>query len=336
MRSSKFIDRVRLQVQAGNGGNGCVSFRREKYVPRGGPDGGDGARGGHVYIRAAENVDSLIALYYKPMQRAGHGGRGEGGQRYGRGGEDLVLPVPPGTEVYSEDEQLIGEVLEVGDELMLARGGEGGKGNIHFKTSTHQTPRESTPGTPGGEAVLWLVLKTISDVGLVGYPNAGKSTLLSKLSNAHPKVAPYPFTTLNPIMGTLELENFESIRIADIPGLIDGAHKGVGLGHDFLRHIERTRFLLFVIDMAACDGRDPAADYLHLRDELQLYRKDLQKREHLIAANKMDLPQAAGNLERFKEHTGEEPIPISAMREEGIDQIKSVLRGHFPRMATKS
>jgi len=298
-------------------------------VPRGGPDGGDGARGGHVYIRAAENVDSLIALYYKPMQRADHGGKGEGGQRHGRNGEDLVLPVPPGTEVYSEDEELIGEVLEIGGQLMLARGGEGGKGNIHFKTSTHQTPRECTPGTPGEEAVVWLVLKTISDVGLVGYPNAGKSTLLSKLSNAHPKVAPYPFTTLNPIMGTLELENFESVRIADIPGLIDGAHKGVGLGHDFLRHIERTRFLLFVIDMAACDGRDPAEDYLHLREELQLYRKDLQRREHLIAANKMDLPAAAENLVHFKEMTGEEPLEISAMNGEGLEQIRSALSKRF-------
>jgi GTPase len=326
MRSSKFIDRVRLHARAGNGGDGRVSFRREKFVPLGGPDGGDGARGGSVIIKATHNVDSLIALYYKPLQRAGHGGHGGTAQRHGRNGEDLILPVPPGTEVYSEDEELLGEVVAEGEEFVVAQGGRGGLGNIHFKTSTHQAPRESTPGTDGEEAIVWLVLKTISDVGLVGYPNAGKSTLLSALSNAHPKIAPYPFTTLNPIMGTVDCGDYQTLRIADIPGLIDGAHRGVGLGHDFLRHIERTSFLVFVIDMAGCDGRDPAEDYLKLREELKLYRKDLPTREHIIVANKMDLPDAPANLLEFQAHTGEEAFPISAKHQDGLEQLVQILR----------
>lgn len=330
MRSSKFIDRVRLHARAGDGGDGCSSFRREKYVPRGGPDGGDGARGGNVAIRATHNVDSLISLYYRPMQKAGHGGAGRGAKCHGRNGEDLILPVPPGTEVYDEgDEVLIGEVVEEGDELIIAQGGKGGLGNVHFKTSSHQAPREFTPGTKGEEVVVWLVLKTISDIGLVGFPNAGKSTLLTSLSHAQPKIAPYPFTTLNPIMGTLELGDYKTLRIADIPGLIDGAHKGVGLGHDFLRHIERTKFLMFVIDMAGTDCRDPAEDYLHLRDELQLYRKDLQAREHIIVANKMDLTEASANLSDFKQKTGESAIPVSAKEGVGVDELKNIINEKF-------
>ncbi len=329
MRSSKFIDRVRLHAKAGDGGNGCVSFRREKYVPRGGPDGGDGARGGHVIIKAAPNVDSLISLYYRPMQKAEHGGAGRGAQCHGRNGQDNVLSVPPGTEIHSESGEFIGEVLEEGEELIIAKGGKGGIGNVHFKTASHQTPREFTPGTDGEEIVVWLILKTISDVGLVGYPNAGKSTLLAGLSHAHPKIAPYPFTTLNPIMGTLNFNDYESLRIADIPGLIDGAHKGIGLGHNFLRHIERTRFLLFVIDMAGTDCRDPAGDYLHLREELHLYRKDLPSRDYLIVANKMDLPEAGDNLEEFKERTGEIPLLISAKYKDGLDVVKNHLHQQF-------
>ncbi len=329
MRSVKFIDRVRLHARAGDGGDGCSSFRREKYVPRGGPDGGDGARGGNVAIRATHNVDSLISLYYRPMQKAGHGGAGSGAKCHGRNGEDLVLPVPPGTEVYNAEEVFIGEVVEEGDELIIARAGEGGLGNVHFKTSSHQAPREFTPGTKGEEVVVWLVLKTISDIGLVGFPNAGKSTLLAALSHAHPKIAPYPFTTLSPIMGTLELGDYKTLRIADIPGLIDGAHKGIGLGHDFLRHIERTSFLIFVIDMAGTDCREPAEDYLHLRDELQLYRKDLQTREHIIVANKMDLPEAAANLKEFAEKTGETALPVSAKIKTGIEELKQVLSEKF-------
>lgn len=331
MRSVKFIDRVRLHAKAGDGGDGCVSFRREKFVPYGGPDGGDGARGGNVSIEASHNVDSLIALYYRPMQKAGHGGGGRGAQCHGRNGEDLVLPVPPGTEVYSEEDEPIGEVVAEGNQLIIARGGMGGKGNVHFKTSTHQAPRESTPGTPGEEVIVRLILKSISDIGLVGYPNAGKSTLLRGLSHARPKVAPYPFTTINPIMGTLSFGDFESLRIADIPGLIDGAHKGVGLGYDFLRHIERTRFLLFVIDMAGSDCRDPAGDYLHLREELGLYRTDLPARDHLIVANKMDLPESRENLREFKELTGEDPLQISAKHGDGIDQLKKLLHRKFFR-----
>jgi len=294
-----------MHIASGDGGNGVVSFRREKFVERGGPDGGDGGRGGHVILRADAQVSSLERWYFQPHQRAEAGGKGSGARKHGRNGEDLVLDVPPGTEAVDEEAGALGEVLEAGETLMLARGGKGGLGNVHFKTSTHQTPRECTPGEEGEERTVRLTLKIISDVGLVGFPNAGKSTLLSRLSAAHPKVAPYPFTTLNPILGTVEVAGYRTVTVADIPGLIEGAHRGVGLGHDFLRHIERTRFLLYVIDMAGVDGRHPADDYLNLREELQQYRTDLVARPYAILANKMDVPGAEERLREFAERCGE-------------------------------
>ncbi len=330
MKTRKFIDSVVLHIKAGNGGNGVASFRREKYVPRGGPDGGDGGHGGSIYIQADAQLDSLEALYFRPHQNAEHGGHGRGQRCHGRSGKKLILRVPCGTEAYdATDTVLIGEVLGQDDQLLLAQGGRGGLGNVHFKTSSHQAPQECTPGTKGEEREIRLVLKTISDISLVGYPNSGKSTLLSKLSEAHPKIAAYPFTTLNPIIGTLVFENYNKLRIADIPGLIDGAHQGVGLGHDFLQHIERTHFLLYVIDMAGMDGRHPADDYRQLKEELRLYDSNLIERPYLLLANKMDQHKAQERLKEFIEQCGEKPLELSALQEHGLTTLRQKLHHFF-------
>lgn len=330
MAETNFKDRVKLYVQSGKGGNGIASFRREKFVPKGGPDGGDGGRGGHVWVVGDSNLDSLLPLYYQPHQRAPNGGDGRGKQCHGKNGQDLDVVVPCGTMIeVAETGELFGEVLEDGERIMLARGGKGGLGNCHFKSSTHQAPRECTPGEEGQQLEFWLELKIVADIGLVGYPNAGKSSLITALSHAHPKIAAYPFTTLNPVIGILEFDDFKTLRVADIPGLIDGAHDGVGLGHEFLRHVERTRFLVFVIDMAGYDGRDPADDYIHLREELRLYKHDLDHRPYLILANKMDLPDAQEHVQEFREKTGETPIEISAMNQTGLDEVKARLHREF-------
>ena len=348
MKGIAFKDRVAVFIAAGDGGDGCVSFRREKYVDKGGPDGGDGGRGGSVYLRASKDVDSLVSLYYQPQQRAEHGGHGKGAQRSGLHGKDLVIPVPCGTQawilpghegasggeagydeprpdLFREERAYLGEVVSDGDTLLVAQGGRGGRGNQHFATASHQAPREHTPGTPGEVHTLVLELKTVADIGLVGYPNAGKSTLLKALTAARPKIAPYPFTTLNPLIGTLQFENYTSLRIADIPGLIDGAHAGVGLGHDFLRHIERSSFLIFVLDMAGVDGRDPLDDFRNLRKELRLHAEDLDHRPHLIIANKMDIEGAQEKLKAFIKATGETVLPVSAEQGEGIAELKQTL-----------
>lgn len=330
MKHVVFKDRVKLYVRAGNGGNGCVSFRREKFIPKGGPDGGDGGNGGSVILRCDANEDSLLPLYYQPHQRAKHAQHGMGSQCHGRNGEDCIAKVPCGTIVTKADTgEFVGELIKEGEELVVARGGKGGIGNVHFKSSTNQAPRQFTEGTPGEEQALWLELKLVADVGLVGFPNAGKSTLLSKLTHAHPKIAPYPFTTINPIIGTLEFENYHRLRIADIPGLIDGAHDGVGLGHEFLRHIERSRFLLFVIDMAGTDDRNPTEDFLHLQEELRLHREALSCTPYLIVANKMDTPGADELLETFRTQTEELVYPISAELGEGLDPVREHLYKHF-------
>lgn len=330
MKPVAFKDRVKIFVKAGNGGDGIVAFRREKFAPRGGPDGGDGGHGGSVILRGDLNEDSLHPLYDHPHRRAGHGEHGKGANRTGRCGKDHIIPVPCGTVLLDPDtEEFIAEILEDGQELVIAQGGRGGLGNIHFKSSVNQAPTQCTPGTPGEEKALRLELKLMADVGLVGYPNAGKSTLLTALTDAHPKVAAYPFTTLNPILGTLIYENFHRLRIADIPGLIDGAAEGIGLGHHFLRHIERSRFLIFVLDMAAEDGRDPVADYRNLRAELEAYNPALAERPFLAVANKMDEPAAAEHLEKFKKETGLDPLPVSAGLNEGTDRIKEILHDRF-------
>ena len=330
MKTITFVDRVRVQVQAGNGGDGCRAFRREKYEPHGGPAGGDGGRGGSITLRADKNCASLLDLYFQPLQRAEHGERGRGKDQYGRHGADRVVPVPMGTEVSdAETGAWLGEVITDGAELLVARGGKGGLGNRHFTTSSHQAPTETTPGERGEQKKLILEMKTVADVGLVGYPNAGKSSLLRAISPARPKVGAYPFTTLHPIIGTMIYDDFKKIQVADIPGLISGAHKGIGLGHDFLRHIERTRFLLIVLDMAGTEGRNPVDDYRNLLEELKLHRAELLERPRKILANKMDLPEAKPWLREFKRRTRQKVVEISAQTGLGILELKAALYRHF-------
>jgi GTPase len=330
MKPLTFVDRVRIQVFAGNGGNGVASFRREKYIPHGGPDGGDGGNGGSVFLRASKDMASLLDLHFAPILRAQHGEKGRGQQQYGHGGGDKTALVPLGTEVRDyETGEFLGEVLADGDELKVAQGGKGGLGNMHFKTSTHQAPTECTEGTPGEIKTLRLTMKTVAEVGLVGYPNAGKSTLLGQLSAARPKTAAYPFTTRHPQVGTLVFDATHTLRVADVPGLLKDAHKGIGLGHDFLRHIERTRFLLFVIDMAGTDGRKPAEDFLNLREELRLYNADLADRPYAVIANKMDDPAAKKNLTAFKRKTREKPLEMCAELGEGVPELKAMLFERF-------
>jgi GTP-binding protein len=323
VRSRTFIDSVALHVRSGNGGDGCASFRREKYVPKGGPDGGDGGRGGHVIVKGDKSRDSLEAFHYAPNQFAENGERGKGKMCHGRNGKDLTACVPCGTEVRDlETNRLIGDIVEDGQTLTVARGGKGGLGNCHWKSSTRRAPREHSDGGRGEEVSLQLDLKLIADIGLVGFPNAGKSSLLTALSDAHPKVAAYPFTTLHPIMGTVIFDDYTRLRIADVPGLIKGAHEGVGLGDRFLRHIERSLFLLYVIDMAGVDGRCPGDDYVDLREELTQYKAELGKLPTIVVANKMDLPVAAENLREFKSKTGVLPISVSALTGLGLTELK--------------
>lgn len=326
MKSRKFVDSVVLYARAGAGGNGCVSFRREKFVPCGGPDGGDGGRGGNITLKADYDEDSLVRLFFTPHQRAGNGGYGKGKKLHGRNGKDLVLPVPIGTEVHNtETGEMLGDLTAHDDELTIAHGGRGGKGNCRWKTSTHQAPTEHTDGEPGEELKLRLLLKLVSNAGLVGFPNAGKSSLLAKISDAHPRVGAYPFTTLNPVIGTMIFDDYSRLRVADIPGLITGAHDGIGLGHAFLRHIERAAYLIYVLDMAGVDGRLPHDDYASLKREIGLHKKDLLTRPSLLVANKSDLPEAGPNLKIFIKKTGLIPIPISATTGEGIPELKDAI-----------
>ncbi len=327
LKSHKFVDSAAARVVAGAGGDGCASFRREKFVPRGGPDGGDGGRGGHVFAEADRNVDSLVALYFQPLQRAGDGDPGRGKQQHGRNGRDLTIKVPCGTEIRDvESDASLGALLADGARLQLAAGGRGGLGNCHWKTSTHQAPREHTTGAPGEDRQLRFDLKIIADIGLIGFPNAGKSTLLGAISHAHPRTAAYPFTTLNPVIGTVKYEEvYRELRVVDIPGLIPGAHAGAGLGTAFLRHVERSRALLLVLDMAGTEGRAPADDCRNLLGELRLYRADLLERPMLVAANKMDLPEAEANLAEFRRLTGRQPIPISARAGSGLAELRQAM-----------
>lgn len=326
MKSPVFVDTATLYATAGNGGNGCVGFRREKFVPKGGPDGGDGGSGGHVILTGSRDKTSLVHLYYAPHQRAGNAGHGRGKKLHGRNGKNCTIAVPCGTEVWDAvGDRLLGDVVERGQELLVARGGKGGLGNCHWKSSTHQAPSEHTDGEPGQCVELRLTLKILADVGLVGFPNAGKSSLLTAISDAHPKVGAYPFTTLNPIIGTIIFEDYSRLTVADIPGLITGAHEGFGLGHAFLRHIERSSYLVYVIDVAAVDGRDPAEDYANLKNELRLHKAELLERPSLVVANKMDLAAFEPNLKSFVAETGTEPIPVSALEKRGLDSLKQAL-----------
>ena len=328
MKTRTFVDHVKVHARAGKGGDGSCSFRREACVPEGGPDGGDGGRGGHVIFKGNRDTDSLIALYFAPQLFAEDGVAGRGQKMYGRVGSDLVVPVPCGTEIFNaETGVLMADIVEHGQEVVLAKGGKGGLGNVHFRTSTHQVPTEHTPGDPGEEFRLRLELKTIADAGLLGFPNAGKSSLLACVSEARPKIASYPFTTLNPIVGTLQYPDFSQLRMADVPGIIEGASDGVGLGIDFLKHIARSRVLVYVIDMAGTDNRQPWDDYLKLRREISQYDAALLERPSLVLANKMDEDAAVENLPRFIAETGVTPIAICAIDADdpGIAQVKQTL-----------
>lgn len=327
MKSRKFIDSVPVYVKAGDGGHGSASFRREKFVPFGGPDGGDGGKGGDVIFTADHDTDSLISLYFSPRQLAEHAEAGRKQQQHGKNGSDIVIKVPCGTEIWdAESETLLGEVINPGDSITAARGGKGGLGNVHFKSSINQAPTKHTEGVPGEEKNLRLELKIVADMGLVGFPNAGKSSLLSCISHAHPKVAAYPFTTLNPLIGTVIFDDYTTIKVADIPGILEGAHEGVGLGVAFLRHIERARALIYVIDMSGIDGRNPADDFRKLKNELKLYSDQLTELPAIVVANKMDTSEAKENIAEFKLSTDLQPIEISALTGEGIDELKAKLK----------
>lgn len=324
-----FVDRAEITVKGGDGGNGCVSFRREKFVPRGGPDGGNGGAGGNVILQAEVNEQSLVDLVYNRHYAGQRGPNGKGKDMHGRKAPDILLKVPVGTVVVDADTgELVVDMETAGMEVVVAHGGKGGKGNACFATSGNRAPRQAEPGEEGEERHLKLELKTIADAGLVGYPNAGKSTLLRALSAARPKVAPYPFTTLHPIVGVVEYPDFGRLTVADIPGLIEGAHRNVGLGHAFLRHIERTHLLIYVLDMAGVDGRTPWEDFRHLQNELELYMKGLSGRPAVIVANKMDLPESEENLALLRQELESELIeivPASAERGE-LGELKELLR----------
>ena len=370
-----FVDRIKIFAQAGKGGRGCVSFRREKFVPKGGPDGGDGGRGGDVILRADQHTDHLAHLFYEPIIKAKNGGHGRGKKMHGKNAPNKIVKVPVGTIIYQlrnagpsrtgvygvridgdasdssisfqnsidgttevvrlSDERsipgqsvidTIADLTRDGQELVLCKGGAGGKGNVHFKSSRNRAPREYTDGDGGESGHFLLELRSIADAALVGYPNAGKSTLIQRISAARSKIAPYPFTTLHPVIGVVELDNYRRATIADIPGLIEGAHRNLGLGHDFLRHITRCRLLLFVLDMAGSEGRSPIADLESLRREIDLYDPHLSLRPWIVVANKMDLPQAKKNLRDFEKRFPQRMVmPISAKERRGINELKRLL-----------
>ncbi len=321
-----FIDEAKIHVKAGDGGHGCVSFRRERFIPKGGPNGGDGGRGGHVYFEAVDHLDTLIDFSGKHHWHAKNGRPGEGNTRHGADGSDLVIKVPLGTLIYDTDlDLLLKDLQEPNMRLLICRGGKGGKGNKAFATSTQQTPRFAESGKKGQERNLRLELKLIADVGLVGQPNAGKSTLISRCSDARPKIADYPFTTREPVLGIVELSDFRRFVMADIPGLIQGAHLGIGLGFDFLRHIERTTIIAHILDIVPVDGSDPADNYRIIRQELDCYSKTLSSKPEIIVINKMDLDPDGSALEALRRKLNREVIPISAVTGDGVKPLNELL-----------
>ncbi|MDN5294304.1 MAG: GTPase [Eubacteriales bacterium] len=319
-----FYDYAKIFVQGGRGGDGAVAFRREKYVPDGGPYGGDGGDGGSVILEADEGLRTLVDFRYQRHYRAERGEHGKGKKMHGRNGEDLILRVPVGTVVRdAATGEVLADLVRHRQRVVVARGGRGGRGNARFATSTNKAPDFAEKGEPGEERWLELELKLLADVGLVGFPNAGKSTLIAAVSAARPKIADYPFTTLTPNLGVVRVGEGMSFVMADIPGLIEGAHAGAGLGHEFLRHIERTRLLVHVVDMSGLEGRDPVEDFQVINRELALYNPRLAERPQIVAANKMDLSPAAENLRRFQEVYGKdyEIFPISAVTRAGLDAL---------------
>jgi GTP-binding protein len=317
-----FVDRVTINVQSGKGGDGAVSFRREKYVPRGGPDGGDGGDGGSVIMIAQPGVDSLAMLAHKRHWTATPGEKGSGAQCFGRAGKDLVIPVPPGTIVYDSRGFVLKDLATPGDTLIAAKGGKGGKGNTNFKSPTNRAPRQFTRGEDAETRELMLELKVIADVGLIGLPNAGKSTLLSRMSRARPEIADYPFTTKYPNLGIVNVGVDKQFVMADIPGLIEGAHAGVGLGHEFLRHVERAGLLIHLVEPLPMDGSDPVANYHSIRKELGLYSVNLGVRPEIAVVSKCELPEAADVRRRLSEDLGREIPSISAVTGEGLSELR--------------
>ncbi len=317
-----FIDRVEIVCRAGDGGNGCSSFRREAFIPRGGPDGGDGGHGGSILIRADENLGSLQNLVGHRQWNAAHGRPGEGALCTGRSGEDTVILVPPGTIIKDiQTEIAIAELLEHQQEIVIARGGKGGRGNKRFASSTERAPRHFEEGQPGEVREVILELKLIADVGLVGKPNAGKSTLLSRLSRARPEIAPYPFTTKYPNLGMVRVGYDDSFLLADIPGLIEGAHAGVGLGHEFLKHVQRTRLFIHLVEPSPMDQTDPLANYHQIREELRLYDAELVDRPEIVVVTKCELPDADDIAELLAEDLGRPVMKISSATGQGLVEL---------------
>jgi GTP-binding protein len=317
-----FVDRVELFVKGGDGGAGCCSFRREKYVPKGGPDGGDGGDGGSVIVRAVAGTDSLAEVVNRKFWKAEKGGAGGSANCHGARGEDLILPVPPGTIVRDRDRgNVLRDLTRPGDEVNVARGGRGGRGNKAFATSTNRAPRQTQPGTPGEERWLVLELKVIADVGLIGLPNAGKSTLLSRLSRATPEIADYPFTTKYPNLGIVNVGDERAFVLADLPGLIEGAHSGIGLGHEFLRHVERTRVLVHLVEPCPPDGADPLANYRTIRQELDLYSPSLAAKPEVVAVSKAELTGSEEVRQRLERELGRPVLAVSAVTGQGLSRL---------------
>lgn len=317
-----FIDEIEIRVEAGKGGDGCLSFRREKYIPRGGPDGGDGGNGGSVILVAEEGVDSLAPLTHRSQWSAAKGQPGTGANCHGRSAEDLVIPVPVGTVILdAQHGHILKDLSTAGERVVVAQGGKGGMGNVRFKSAINRAPRQSTPGEEGEVRKLRLELKMIADIGLVGKPNAGKSTLLSRLSSARPEIAAYPFTTKHPNLGRVQINSDRSFIMADIPGLIEGAHEGVGLGHEFLRHIERAGILVHLVEPDPTDGTDPLANYQTIRTELEMHDVELGRRPEIVAVTKADLPGSRDVQQLLAEKTGREVLLISAVTGEGLNEL---------------
>lgn len=322
-----FVDELDIKLIAGSGGDGSTSFRREKYVPMGGPDGGNGGRGANIIFKVDKNLKTLIDLSYKKIIKADKGENGKGSNKYGKNAEDVIIKVPAGTTITSKDtNELIADLTSDEEEVIVAHGGRGGRGNKAFATHDNPAPKFSEKGEPGEELIVHLELKVLADVGLVGLPSVGKSTILSLISSAKPKIAAYHFTTLSPNLGVVKLKNGDSFVIADLPGLIEGASTGVGLGHEFLRHAMRTKILAHVIDMGSSEGRSPIEDYKVIRREIEEYNGSLKKKQEIVIANKMDLDSAKENLEKFKKaYPNLEVIEISCMNNTGIDDLINIL-----------
>lgn len=320
-----FIDRAKISVAAGDGGHGMSCFRREKYIPKGGPAGGDGGRGGDVILFADDSVNTLVDFRYKRKFSADNGVNGQSKNMHGRHGEDLRIPVPPGTVIRdAATGDLLADLSQAGQEVVIVHGGRGGRGNARFVNSVNRAPTFAERGEPGERRDLAMELKLLADVGLVGYPSVGKSSIISAVSAAKPEIAAYHFTTVTPVLGVVSIDTGSSFVLADIPGLIEGAHEGIGLGHDFLRHIERTKVIIHVLDVSGMEGRDPVEDYHKINEELRLYNEKLAKRPQIVAANKMDLPEAVENFQRVSAviaAEGREIFPVSAATGEGLSQL---------------